>query len=53
MLTAERLRQILSYNCETGEFTWLVRCGPRARKARIAAELMIFGRFARQQPHGS
>lgn len=45
MLTAERLRQILSYNCETGEFTWLVRCGQRKPGYSTAGTLNSMGYY--------
>jgi hypothetical protein len=34
-LTAERLREALSYNPDTGAWTWLVPTGRRVRAGRI------------------
>jgi hypothetical protein len=49
-ITAERLRDLLAYNPETGEFAWRVSRG-RARqdaiKVRAAEASRIFGEFAR------
>lgn len=36
MLTAERLREVLIYNPETGIFTWLVRARPGAEAGDVA-----------------
>lgn len=36
ILTAERLREVLSYDAETGAFTWRIATGPNARPGMVA-----------------
>lgn len=42
-VTAERLRELLSYDEETGEFVWRVRRGGRAYAGTVAGTVMKIG----------
>lgn len=43
MLAAESLRQKLSYDAESGEFRWLVRCGARGIVGAKAGSTNFYG----------
>lgn len=42
LLTSERLKELLSYNSETGDFHWLVQRG-RAKKGDLAGCTNVYG----------
>jgi hypothetical protein len=43
LITAERLRELLHYNPDTGAFTWLVKRGNKIRIGDIAGSLTAHG----------
>ena len=43
MLTQTRLKQVLSYDSDTGQFTWVVPSGRRAKAGSIAGSRMSNG----------
>jgi hypothetical protein len=45
-LTQERLREVLNYNQDTGEFTWLLRLSNKTKVGRLC--LKLGGDYAKQ-----
>jgi hypothetical protein len=45
MLTAKRLREVLSYNPDTGVWTWLLPTGRRVRAGSRAGRIDCHGRW--------
>lgn len=43
MISQERLREVLDYNPETGEFRWKVATGPRAKIGAVAGRVVEDG----------
>lgn len=42
-ITIERLKEVITYNAETGEFTWLVSLNGRAKPGDSAGNISVLG----------
>ena len=45
MISLDKLIEVLTYNCTTGEFFWLVTVNPRAQAGDIAGSLSLSGGY--------